>query len=48
MEHTKKIGYVAEHPDKQKGHANAVGALGLVIGKHLRQLEPGQCSKSSN
>lgn len=35
---TEKIGDVAEHPDDQKGHAEAVGALGLVVGNHLRQL----------
>lgn len=39
MRLTEEIGDIAEHPDKQKRHADAVGALGLVVGKHLRKLD---------
>ena len=42
MTHTDQVGHVAEEPDQQKSHAQALGALRLVVGDQLRELQKGQ------
>lgn len=36
---TDEIGDIAQKPDDEKRHAEAIGALGLVVGEQLRELE---------
>lgn len=36
--HTNEVGDISKHPDYQEGHANAIGAFGLVIDIQLREL----------
>lgn len=46
---TDEIGDIAQKPDDEKRHAEAIGALGLVVGEQLRELEEsGQCSPGAN